>query len=245
MFQFVGFARHLGFGKLTGVRDRQPFHKHHGASTGNQAGEGGRQYGLVTRASACDPHDQAEIRYEPIVGAQNGGTKVVAGGNAAMPGLGAGDFGALCGFGSSPVRHCLDDRGVVTFLRRHPGRLRIARVFIAVRELRGGERGQDEARAQYVDEPLHHIGFETAPVRYPFAMRPELVCPDFGVGSFGCGQFSKDGLALGVGLDVRQGFVDGSAMQFVSVVGAVPADSMPGRNEKLRSLRVERLYRQA
>ena len=79
--------------ELARAVDRQPLAHGHRAGAGDQTGDAGEQDGVRRRRGAGDPHHQAEVGDQAVVGAEHRGAQRVAAG-AAMAPLEHGDVGA-------------------------------------------------------------------------------------------------------------------------------------------------------
>ncbi len=143
-----------------------------------------------------------------------------------MPGFGAGDIGADGRSGAAGIGgHRLHHRGMAALLGGDGMRIALAGVLVAVGELRRGDGGQHEARAEALRQPGQQTGAQVrceALVMHP--RRRQLVAPQLGVAALRLRQLQEQVLAHRVFLRGGQGRVERGAVQFVAQIVAVAFD---------------------
>ena len=188
----------------------------------NEPGETGDQDRMGCEIRPRNPHDQAHIGDEPVIGAEHGGAQRVAA-HPAMPALQARQRSATERAWRARSQR-LDDARMRPFGGRQPAGdsfgLRI--VSAAVQMLERIDRRQHESRAEAPREPSERAGPETgAQLRHAVIDRRDVVLPVLGVGLLDRRQAPIDLRQLRVLLGLRQGPVEGGAVDLALKIGRV------------------------
>ncbi len=89
MFELVSLGRDLALGRFAGGVDREPFAERHRKGTGQESGETGDEDRMRCQVGSGDSHDEAHIRDEPVIGAEDRSAQRVAA-HPAVPALQSG-----------------------------------------------------------------------------------------------------------------------------------------------------------
>jgi hypothetical protein len=177
---------------------------------------------VAIELGAGDAHDQAQVRDEPIIGAENGGSERVAA-EAAVTALEAGQRAA--GDRRRPIAsQRLDDAGMRALRGRQSAghRFRLLVVLAAVDLLQGVDRGQHEFGAEAAGKPGERAGTESRlQPRLLSTDRGQALAPELRVRILDLGEAAIDLCQLGILLGLGERAVECRAVDLALKIGAV------------------------
>jgi hypothetical protein len=182
LLKLVGLGLDLPLVGLAGRADRQPFAERHRAGACQQARQTGDEDCVRREIGAGHAHHEAQIRTEPVIGAQHRGAQGITA-ESAMPALQAGDRWPAESAGRWRCQG-LDDAGMRSLGRRQSAGngLRLGIVGAAVHLLEGIDGRQYEGWTEAARQPCERARPKARlQPRHSLIDRCDFALPEFGV----------------------------------------------------------------